>query len=67
MKDDKLNTLFKKYQHDFDVEAPNSGHENRFLEKLKAQKNSKLQIEADARRRRREENKKFLEQFKKKN
>ena len=36
MKDDNINQLFEKFQHDFDVEAPNHGHENRFLEKLKA-------------------------------
>lgn len=37
MKDDKINKIFEKFQHDFDVETPNHGHENRFLEKLKAQ------------------------------
>jgi hypothetical protein len=37
MKNDKINQLFEKIQHDFDLEVPSHGHENRFLEKLKAQ------------------------------
>ena len=37
MKENKINKLFEKFQHDFDVEAPNHGHKNRFLEKLNAQ------------------------------
>lgn len=40
MKNDNINQLFEKIQHDFDVEVPNNGHENRFLEKLKAQQQS---------------------------
>lgn len=39
MENDKLHQLFKKHQNDFDVEAPNKGHQNRFLEKLKARNN----------------------------
>ena len=37
MKDDKIHQLFDKIQHEFDVEVPNHGHKNRFLEKLRAQ------------------------------
>lgn len=37
MKNDNINQVFKKFQNDFDVEMPNHGHKNRFLEKLKAQ------------------------------
>ncbi|WP_055437738.1 hypothetical protein [Lacinutrix algicola] len=40
MKNDNINQLFEKIQHDFDVEVPNHGHQNRFLEKLKAQQQS---------------------------
>ncbi|MGB1210742.1 hypothetical protein CLV86_0466 [Lacinutrix venerupis] len=40
MKDDKIHQLFEKFQHDFDVETPNHGHKNRFLEKLNAQNNT---------------------------
>lgn len=39
MSRDNLNHLFETLQHDFDVETPNTGHENRFLEKIKAQNN----------------------------
>ena len=34
MKKDNLNTLFKNLEKDFDVEMPNLGHEQRFLNKL---------------------------------
>lgn len=34
---DNLNKMFETLHHEFDVETPNAGHENRFLEKLKAQ------------------------------
>ncbi len=37
MKKDTLKDLFKHLEHDFDLEIPNSGHENRFLEKLNTQ------------------------------
>jgi hypothetical protein len=36
MNKDNLNHLFENLQSDFDIEIPNTGHENRFLEKLKA-------------------------------
>jgi len=38
MNKDNLNHLFENLQSDFDIETPNNGHENRFLEKLKANK-----------------------------
>lgn len=37
MKNDNINQLFEKIQNDFDIEAPNHGHKDRFLDKLKAQ------------------------------
>lgn len=37
MKNDNINQIFDKFQHEFDVDAPSHGHENRFLDKLKAQ------------------------------
>ncbi len=36
MNKDNLNHLFETLQNEFDIDVPNSGHENRFLEKLKA-------------------------------
>ena len=39
MSKDNLNQLFETLQHDLDVEMPKTGHENRFLDKLKAQNN----------------------------
>lgn len=39
MKKDKIITLFKRLENDFDTEAPNSGHQNRFLEKLQRNSN----------------------------
>ena len=50
MKNDKINQVFEKFQHDFDVEAPSHGHENRFLDKLKAQNQSKDIITGKTRR-----------------
>lgn len=38
MKNDKMDEFFRNNQDDFDVEIPMEGHEDRFLEKLKAQK-----------------------------
>jgi len=38
MKKDSLDTLFKNLEDSFDVENPNEGHELRFLDKLKSQK-----------------------------
>lgn len=34
---DNLDTLFKNLKHDFDIEQPEFGHENRFLNKLNQQ------------------------------
>nr|WP_321222701.1 hypothetical protein [uncultured Psychroserpens sp.] len=36
-RDDNINNLFKKLEGNFDINAPNNGHENRFLEKLNQQ------------------------------
>lgn len=40
MKDKDIHKLFEELQHDFDVETPNNGHENRFLNKLKTQQHT---------------------------
>lgn len=37
MEKDSLNTLFENLKNDFDTEMPSTGHEHRFLNKLKAQ------------------------------
>lgn len=37
MKKDNINTLFIRLENEFDIDMPNSGHQNRFLEKLKQQ------------------------------
>ncbi|MFK7782274.1 hypothetical protein [Psychroserpens sp.] len=37
MKKDDIDTLFKTFENEFDVHSPNTGHQNRFLEKLKQQ------------------------------
>lgn len=37
MKKDNLNTLFERLENEFDIDMPNSGHQNRFLEKLNQQ------------------------------
>lgn len=37
MKKDTIDTLFKNLENEFDIDSPNSGHQNRFLEKLKQQ------------------------------
>jgi len=39
MNTDNLNTLFKNLKEDFDVEEPNRGHQQRFLDKLSKQNN----------------------------
>ncbi len=39
MNKDNLNHLFETLRNDFDIEVPNTGHENRFLEKIKANNN----------------------------
>ena len=39
MKEDNIGKLFKNRQSDFDVELPESGHEQRFLDKLKSKSN----------------------------
>ena len=38
MKEDTIERLFKGLQNDFDIEIPESDHEQRFLEKLKSNK-----------------------------
>ena len=38
MKKDKIEELFKNLQDDFDLEIPETGHEQRFLKKLKSNK-----------------------------
>lgn len=41
MKTDKIEELFKNLQNDFDFETPEAGHEERFLNKLKGDNNSR--------------------------
>lgn len=40
MEKDKIDTLFNRLENGFDIEMPASGHQNRFLEKLKQQDNT---------------------------
>lgn len=44
MKKDNLNKLFENIKHDFDVEIPNHGHKNRFLEKLNTHNQTEIII-----------------------
>jgi hypothetical protein len=37
MENDNMNTLFKRLEKEFDIHQPNSGHQNRFLNKLEQQ------------------------------
>lgn len=37
MKKDTIDTLFERLENEFDIDIPNSGHQNRFLDKLKQQ------------------------------
>ena len=37
MSKNNLDSLFKSLEDDFDIEAPNFGHESRFLDKLNSQ------------------------------
>ncbi len=37
MKNDNIETLFERLDNEFDIDMPNTGHQNRFLEKLKQQ------------------------------
>ncbi|WP_456437599.1 hypothetical protein [Psychroserpens sp.] len=37
MEKDNIDNLFGKLENEFDIDMPNSGHQNRFLEKLKQQ------------------------------
>lgn len=39
MKKDTIDSLFERLEHDFDVETPRFGHQDRFLNKLKQQNN----------------------------
>jgi len=39
MKKNTINDLFRHMQDDFDIDMPNTGHEHRFLDKLKSQQN----------------------------
>ncbi|MCM5663112.1 hypothetical protein [Galbibacter mesophilus] len=43
-KKDNIEELFEKLEGQWDNEVPNTGHENRFLEKLEANKNNKHTI-----------------------
>jgi len=42
MKNRKIDTIFNQLEAQFDVEHPNKGHENRFLDKLNKQNNTKV-------------------------
>lgn len=42
MKKDNINHLFESLQNEFDIETPNTGHENRFLEKIRAKSGTSL-------------------------
>ena len=42
MKKDNLQDLFNRLEYDFDIEVPNAGHKDRFLEKLKAQNKQQI-------------------------
>jgi len=42
MKEDNLQDLFNRLEHDFDIEMPNSGHKDRFMEKLNAQNQQQI-------------------------
>jgi len=44
MSKNNLHQVFEKLQHEFDVEEPNSGHQNRFLDKLQAQNNEQIVV-----------------------
>lgn len=37
MSEDNFNTIFKNFEGQFDIEEPNAGHKQRFLEKLNSQ------------------------------
>ena len=37
MEKDNIDTLFGRLENEFDIDMPNSGHQNRFLEKLNQQ------------------------------
>ena len=39
MKKDDIDTIFEALENEFDVDMPNTGHQNRFLEKLNQQNN----------------------------
>ncbi|HKK12858.1 MAG TPA: hypothetical protein VJ945_08490, partial [Flavobacteriaceae bacterium] len=43
-KKDSLETLFENLKNDFDVESPNTGHELRFLSKLKGEETKVFQL-----------------------
>ena len=40
MKKDNIDTLFEGLENEFDIDIPNSGHQNRFLEKLQQQQHT---------------------------
>ncbi|EDP95295.1 hypothetical protein KAOT1_09491 [Kordia algicida OT-1] len=43
MKKDNITNLFDRLKDDFDVETPDKGHENRFLQKLQQQQNEETE------------------------
>ena len=45
MKKDTINDLFEGLQDQFDIETPNTGHEKRFLAKLKSQQHKVVTLE----------------------
>lgn len=50
MSKNNLHKVFEELQHDFDVETPNAGHENRFLAKLNAQNNEQIVVDTKSTR-----------------
>lgn len=46
MEKDHLNTLFENLKNEFDIEEPNTGHELRFLTKLKGEDNKVVKLKA---------------------
>ncbi len=49
MNNDNLNTLFENLNEDFNIEAPNSGHKQRFFDKLNSQNTVALQTQKSVR------------------
>ncbi|WP_179352250.1 hypothetical protein [Winogradskyella vidalii] len=49
MNKDDLNNIFNSLKGQFDIEAPNTNHEQRFLEKLKANENGSTSVKKQTR------------------